>query len=147
MANVYVDIKASLLKMCNDMFASSPEQVQIFDFDAHATIEEFPEADLVGIAEYQIENLDRHYIITAMITVCTTAEDDQIVKLTQYINTIFDTLIPGYRTIPVVDSNTGVSRGNLVVMDNVKALPVGRTSTRPLQMVAVSFASAFHQTS
>lgn len=144
-SDVYNSVCASLLKYCKDFIAenSTTQSFRVHDFDAFASENELPVEDLVGICEYSIENMDRHYITTVMFVVCTTAEDDALQKLRPVVGRLFGKLKPGSGEIQVVDATSGSIMGNLTVMDSVKVLPVARTDTRPVQMIAVSFASSF----
>ena len=144
MTDVFNDVKASLLKYCKDVIDRNNLQGFVnFDFDAHATIHQWPDKDLVGVGEYSITNEDKHYHVTCLIAVSTRANDSQLQKLSNVIGCIFKELEPGFGGIQVVDSKTGQLRGNLVVMDDVSVLPVARADTRPIQMIAVRLGSSF----
>lgn len=142
---VLLDIKASLLKYCNDFIISQGATATVinFDFDAHATQEQWPDKDLVGIAELGVSNHTDHYVTTLMIGVCTRSDDKELQRLSPLIAELFDKLKPGDMEVKIVDYQTGMIKGGLVVMDHVNLMPVGRTNTRPVQFIAVQLASSF----
>jgi len=144
--NTFIDIKSSLLKYCKDVIARYPSIMPgwtVFDFDSHASVNEMPNTDVLGIMEYSVSNHDNHYYVTCMITVCTKSDDAQLKRLHPAMNALFGELKPGWGGIQVVNSNTGDAVGNLKVMENVTALPVGRADNRPIQMIAVELGSSF----
>jgi len=140
----YFDIQQSLLKYCNDFISKNNlTDFQVFDFDSHGSINNLPDFHLLGIGEFEIENDSNKYYTTCSITVCTKADDATLIKLRPVIDQLFTELKPGCTDIKVVNGNTGKLVGNMVVMDNVAVLPVARTETRPLQMIAIRLASSF----
>lgn len=143
--DVYNDVAASLLKYCNDFITrnSINATFKVYDFDAFGAESELPPENLIGIAEYSIENVDRQYYATCMLVVCTKASDDALKLLRSTVGQLFKDLPVDKKTISIVGATTGTVTGNFVVMDNIKVLPVARTDTRPLQMIAVSFGTAF----
>lgn len=146
--DVYNNVSSSLIKYCNGFITrhSLTSTCEPFDFDAHAVEGEMPEKDLIGIGEYTIENVDQHYMITALVCVCTMADDANLKRLRKITGLLFSELKPGDTSIKVVDiggSPVGQYIGNLVIMDNVKALQIARSNTRPIQMIAVQFGSSF----
>lgn len=143
--DVYNNIAASIKKHCKGFIDNDADFLgfQTYDFDAFATENDMPSAPLIGIAEYSLENLDRQYIVTCMICICTTAEDTALKLIRKLTGKLMTDLQVGAGHIRIVNATTGVDLGNLVIMDNVKALPVARTDTRPVQMIAISFGAAF----
>lgn len=143
--DVYNNVSSSLIKFCSDFIEDNGFSLTTvpFDFDAHATVAEFPEKDLIGISEYMIENIDRQYIVSALICVCTQADDSNLQRLRPLIGGLFGKLIVGSSPVIVVDSEIGVPLGHLTVLESVKVLPVSRSITRPLQMIGVHFGSSF----
>ena len=138
MASVYNNCKASLLKYCTSMAPN----LKTTDFDSHASVEKWPDSDLIGIAEYSIENQQEMYEITVMIAVSSKADDVQMDRMLPVVNTIFDDLVP-LKRIDIVDATSGAVIGNFVVTGSVHVLPPARTKTRPVIMIAVSLAATF----
>ena len=145
MTDVYNNIAASLKKYCNDFITSNSvySSFKVYDFDAFGSESQLPDSNLIGIAEYSVQNVERMYIVTCAIVVCTKADDDAIKNLRKTVGVMFDKFQPGNTDIPIVNADTGTTIGNLVVMDDVKVFPVARTQTRPVQLIGVSFGASF----
>jgi hypothetical protein len=139
----YFDIQQSLLKYCNEFIKKNNLDFEVFDFDSHGSINSLPDSNLLGIGEFEIENDSNRYYTTCSFVICTKADDAALVKLRPVVDKLFSQLTPGSIDIKVVTGTTGKLIGNMVVMDNVTVLPVARTETRPLQMIAVRLASSF----
>jgi len=142
---IYTDVKKSILKFCKDYIENNglASKFDVFDFDAHATINELPNKDLIGIGEFSIENNSEMYTVTCYIAVCTKADDKNLARLTPVIDGLFDLLRPGHKAMDVVrqSGNTVQTLGQLVLMESVSVLPVARTETRPIQMLAIQLGS------
>lgn len=140
----YFDIQQSLLRYCKEFISKNNLQdFEVFDFDSHGSINHLPDSHLLGIGEFEIENDSNKYYTTCSITVCTKADDSALTILRPVIDKLFTELTPGSVEVKVVNGSTGKLAGNMVVMDNVTVLPVARTETRPLQMIAIRLASSF----
>lgn len=138
--NPYQDIHTSILAYCKGFLTRhSLTGFEVFDFDAHAMIKEMPNKHLIGISDYSIENQTDMYVVTCVLAVCT-YNDTNLKILYDTMGKMFAELRPGAtgERFAVVDAN-GIKRGYMTVMDNVMAMPVGRTDTRPFQGIAISF--------
>lgn len=143
MSDVFNDIHSSLLRFCNDFISSKLlQEFEVFDFDAHATIERLPSKHLLGVAEYGLVNEDKTYTVTCMILVSTLSTDGGNKILKKVVGQLYDALRPG-TNIPAVRSSDGQLTGHLVVKSPVEALPVMITEGRPVQGIAVSMGSSF----
>lgn len=141
MSNAYSDIHRSLLAYCkNFLTRNSVSGFQVYDFEAHAATMELPGVDLIGLAEYSIENQKDMYEITCLIAVCTKSDDANLTRLRPVVGKLFAELTPGATgaKFEVLDA-AGLRRGYMTVMDNVMVMPVGDTKTRPFQTIAVRF--------
>jgi hypothetical protein len=147
MSNAYEDVNRSILAYLNGFLSrNSIQDFQVFDFDSHASLQQLPEKDLIGMGDYSIENKKDQYMVTCTIIVCTQADDAYLERLRPVVGKLFNELTPGATgaRFPVVDPS-GVTRGFLTVADDTMVLPVGNTKTRPLQAIAVSFAVGYQQ--
>ena len=146
MSGPYLDINRSLAAYCkNFLTRNGITGFQVFDFDAHATINELPaDKHLIGISDYSIENQKDMYMVTCVIAVCTLSTDKNLDVLRGCIDKLYTELKPGAsgETMTVVDSS-GLKRGYLTVGGDVMALPIGRTETRPFQGIAISFGAGY----
>lgn len=146
MSGPYADINRSLAAYCNKFLTrNSLTGFEVFDFDAHTTINELPgDKHLIGISDYSIENQKDMYLITCVIAVCTLSTDKNITVLRDCIDKLFTELKPGAtgENLAIVDSN-GIKRGYLTVGGDVLALPIGRTETRPFQGIAITFGAGY----
>ena len=146
MSGPYLDINRSLAAYCkNFLIRNNITGFDVFDFDAHATINELPaDKHLIGISDYSIENQKDTYVITCVIAVCTLSSDKNITVLRDTVDKLYNELKPGAsgENFKIVDS-TGLKRGYLTVAGDVMALPIGRTETRPFQGIAISFGAGY----
>lgn len=144
--NPYQDIHTSILAYCKGFLTrNSITGFQVFDFDAHAVTQELPvDKHLIGLADYSIENQTDMYAVTCVIAVCTLSTDNDLKVLYDTMGKLFAELRPGAsgERFAILDS-TGLKRGYMTIHDNVMAMPVGRTDTRPFQGIAISFGAGY----
>lgn len=137
--NDYENARSSILRFCKDfstkMHADGIATLQVHDFDSHGDINELPEVDLVGPAEFGFEVQDDLYIITTMIGI-STINDMGIFRLNKLTGLLFQRLYPN-SLISYVDADDGSIVGKMRVMDGTRALPVARTrQLRPMKFIA-----------
>lgn len=137
--NIQYDVRSSLLKMCKDFITqNSLTGYEVFDFDAHAGVNDLPNNHLIGIAEYSLGEMSDTYEGECMVIICTKQDDTNLKELYPNTSKMFARLKAG-RTIPVVQSDDGVVIGNLKVHSGTEAMSVARTKARPLQAINISF--------
>ena len=137
--DVQFDVGKSLIKMCNDFIVSnSLTDFQVFDFDAHASLNELPETNLIGIAEYSLTELGGYYSGSCMVIVSTKQSDSDLTVLRPVVSKMFNR-VKSDSVITVVEGDTGSVLGNLKVMAGTEAMAVARTKSRPLQAMNISF--------
>ena len=140
--NYFGALEASLVKFCADLIEDNAwDTFKPFDYDTHATLNEFPTSDLLGIGELSVTNNTETYDGTVTIAVCTMADDGYLEKLRTVIGQVFTELKPGTH-ITCVDPITGVEIGKIIVQTGVTVLPVGTSRARPFQAIAFRFGSA-----
>lgn len=143
--NVYENAWASVLKFSNDFAARMKLQghsadLEVFDFDAFGGVDELPEKDLVGPAEFQFETSGGLFTITMMIGVSTN-NDKNGFRVNKLAAELFNALLPN-RLFPYVDASTGAPVGKMKVKDGTAVLAMARDSkSRPLKFVAVTVAT------
>lgn len=145
--SAYLDVNRSILAYLKGFLSrNSITGFQVFDFDAHATHQELPASDLIGISQYSIENMKDLYMVTCMILVCTLSDDADLTRLHGPIDKLFGELVPGTSgtLLQVVDAS-GTKKGYMTVADDVMVMPVGETETRPIQAIAIKFAVGYLQ--
>lgn len=146
MSNIYLDTKASLLVQCKQLITNNPtllEDFQVFDFDSHASQESWPTGKhLLGTVELGIENLKDMYLVTGSFMVAQKEDKQDISKLDQVINLLFDTFSPD-KAINIIKSTDGLERGRMIFMTGTKILPVVRAKSRPCQMVMFEAGTSF----
>lgn len=146
MSGPYADMNRSLAAyLKNFLTRKNITGFQVFDFDAHATVNELPgDKHLIGISDYSIENQKDMYMITCVIAVCTLSTDKNLSVLRDTIDKLFSELRPGAKSenLIVVDES-GLKRGYLTVGEDVMVLPIGRTETRPFQGIAITFGAGY----
>lgn len=144
MADIYRDIHSSLLKYCKDFVAAnySSTGFQIFDFDAHGSVNDLPAVPLIGVAEYALTDNVSLYEGECSIIVATQQDDYNLKLLRPVISKLFDALKANSH-INVIRSSDGQIIGRLVLKEGVSVSPVARTKTRPLQAINLMFGSSF----
>lgn len=142
---LYKVLKTSTLAYCKGFLTrnTSITNTDVFDFDSHASLQELPEKDLIGISEFSVENSGDTYYVNCIVTICTKSDDSNILRLTNIMDKMFSEIRPGATgdKFKVVDS-AGTRLGNFTVKSPVEATPVMKSKTRPIQGIMVSLAIA-----
>lgn len=139
---MYLNVKASLLKYCKEFNQRHSLGFDIFDFDAHTTINELPDVDLIGIGDYSLDNDGELITVSCLIGVVTKADDHNLNRLSPVIDKLITELYPNKvdSDLVVVTATDGLPYGQLKLTGQIAALPVSRTmQARPYQTVAVTF--------
>jgi len=140
--NLHQDVHSSLLKMCKDFITDNGlTGFQVFDFDAHASLNEIPEQHLVGVGEYALREDVDSYQGECMIIISTLQTDANLKVLRPAVSKMFARLKAG-RDIQLVQSTNALSLGNLRIKEGTEAMPVARTESRPLVGINISFGLA-----
>jgi len=142
MSGIYLDVQSSLLAFCKETKeAISLDDFQVFDFDSNATLNKLPDADLIGIAEYSLENDEETHIGSCSFVVCTLADDANLRRLRPVVDYLYSKLEPGF-AIPIVRTVDGEPIGQAIVMRPTAALPLTTTEVRPLIEIVLRFGLA-----
>lgn len=142
MSGIYLDVQSSLLAFCKQTKEYlSLDAFEIFDFDSNASLNKLPATDLIGIAEYSLENDEETHTGACSFVVCTLADDANLRRLRPVVDYLYSKLEPGF-SIPIIRTIDGELIGNAVVMRPVGALPVTTTEVRPLIEIVVRFGLA-----
>ena len=145
-ADIQLNLRASLLKMCNDfIFDNTLTDFENFDFDAHAGIQDLPNTHLIGISELSLTEDKELYYGECMAMICTKQDDTNLKNLYPVNSKLFDALRAD-KSYPLVDSSNGQTIGRIVVKLGTTSLPVAFTKSRPLQVIAFSFGVVLNQT-
>lgn len=134
---VMMDIDASIKRFCVDWGNAQISVLVYEDFDAHADESTIPPGDLIGTSGLALATSHPFIDVDIMIGVATEV-DTNLLRLRELVARLFQRLQPLQR-IDVLDYQTGEKKGNLIVQDGVRVLPVGGTSARPVQYVMVGF--------
>lgn len=134
---ILMDVDASLKRFCVQFGASFTPSLAYEDFDAHADESTVPPGDLIGTSGLSLSTSAPFVDVEVMIGI-TTTNDTNILRLREMVATLFERLQPT-KTIDVLDYKTGGKKGNMIVQDGVRVLPVGGNHSRPLQYVMVGF--------
>ena len=140
--NIQLDVGASLLALCKQFIIDEGlRDFQVFDFDTHTVTQDFPDTNLVGVAEYSLIEDEGLYTGHCMFIVSTLQDDMQLSTLKPTVSKLFNRLKSG-STAPVVEMATGLEIGNIKTMLGTEASAVSRTKGRPLQAINVHFGVA-----
>lgn len=131
----YRNFHSSILKFCKDF--GQTNGLSIIDFEAHANINELPDAHLLGPGEFEITNDDGLYYITTTLGV-STFNDTNLGKLRSVIDRLFAEIKPG-RTLDWYYADDASKGGKMTITSPVSVMPVVRQAqNRPLQFIGIS---------
>ncbi len=140
--NEYRDTFASLIRFCQD-FALDMQgrgvNLKVMNLDAMNDPQEWPDQDVIGIAEFDFGIDDGTLGVDMMIAV-STVEDTNNFRLNDVMNQLVNLLIPG-RRINLYDGANGKLRGFLAVQNGTRVAPPMKAKTRAIQPIMVSLLS------
>lgn len=139
---IYRNLHTSLMRFCVDMAQQWTENTPTFlNFDASGDEHQLPKADVIGILGLSLD-LDDHLFTGTVQLGYSTWDDTNLFRLVERVDTLLELLKPSNK-LPIYDStNSGDTlKGWVVVENGTRVLPVVRGVTRPIQFIAVRFAS------
>lgn len=136
---VMMDIDASIKRFCVDWSEAQTSALSYEDFDAHADESTVPPGDLIGTSGLAL-TVSHPFIDVDIMIGISTESDTNLLRLRELVARLFQRLQP-LQKIDVLDFQTGEKKGNLIVQDGVRVLPVGGDQARPVQYVMVGFKS------
>ena len=145
MSNTYQDIKTTLYAICKSYLTGKPysSNTEIFDFEANIAVTKWPDKKvLIGIGDISIQNTGETHMVSCSFCVSTTPNDSNLELMTEVIGGLYDKFKPGKKVADILDP-TGQVVGCFVTAKDVTLLPVGKTSTRPLQEIGVQFSVSY----
>lgn len=137
---MYENFWGSIVSFCNDVADSRKVlyptvDIEYIDWEAHANIQELPDADLIGSTAVTFtEEAPEIFSMSFTIGVSTHASDKSLFRLRNYVGEIFSRLRPGQQ-IPFYDSVTAAQIGWLNITDGTMVMPMTRADVRPLQFI------------
>ncbi len=134
---ILMDIDASIKRFCVDWGAAQSSPLTYEDFDAHADDTSVPNVELIGTSGLAVATIHGFVDVDIMIGI-STITDTNLLRLREMIARLYQRLQP-LRTIDVLDFQTGIKKGNLIVRDGVRVLPVGGEDSRVVQYVMIGF--------
>lgn len=140
--NEYRDTFASLIRFCQDFstdMAASGFNLKVMNLDAMADPQEWPDQDVIGVAEFDFE-LDDGTIQVDLMVAVSTFEDTNNFRLNELLNHLVNRLLPNQR-IKLLNANNGAARGFLYVRNGTRVAPPFKSTTRAIQPVMVSLLS------
>lgn len=135
----YMNCCVSIAKVCKDF--GDANGLTVYDFDAHATVSELPNADIIGPMEIEVENDEGMLTVMGMIGI-SLREDLNLFRLRPLVAKLFRDLSPN-NTFGLYDAETSKKYGIMKILNGTQVLPVVRSKNRPIQFVA--FAAATDQ--
>ena len=139
----YLNVRASLLRFCTQFIQDNfPNQFSTVDFDAHTSLNDLPDNNVIGISEFVFKEDTEMYEGAVNFMVMTTADDKNLQNLLPAIGKLFNVTLTT-KEIEVVDREDATVLGNLIVKGGTTVSPVARNEARPLQGVFVSFGASF----
>lgn len=143
MRDPFTDIQASLFAFCKafaaEMMAADVANLEVFKFDAHADINQYPETDLIGPAALSID-IDDGMVEAMTVLGISTMDDQNTFRLDALIGQLLRRVKTG-TVIALKDSETGQPYGTLKVQGQIRVLPVELTKIRPFRGIAIQVGS------
>ena len=139
---IVADVWGSIIKLTNGMIldfkADYPlVDIRLIDWEAHANLNELPDADLIGPTALAIsEEAPELFRVSFAMGVSTYQTDTNLFRMRDYLGRIFERLRYN-RKIDVYDANTAVKKGQLYITDGTTLTPMTRAEVRPFQYVQV----------
>lgn len=137
MANgTYLNMHSSLLRFCKTMageFVANniTDKCSVFDFESHASIEDLPSEDMVGLSHFSLDIDDPLITGDVMITVAVGSDDKNLQRLRPMIDHLYETF-KKEKHVELVDSDTGACYGYMRLKDKMYISPVEKNTIRPV---------------
>lgn len=143
--SVYENVFASLLKYCGDFIEKKNiDNCENFDFDSHGSINQLPDSDLIGIAEYSLVEAQGLYYATCAIVVCTRSDDSQLKRMRKIVDAFSGELKVGFEGIKLVSSEDAKLIGHGKVMDEIEFMPPAKQAdSRPVLLINLEVGCTF----
>lgn len=137
---MYLDLHASLLRFCADMRDNMGSLIPSYvNFDAAWDEAELPDGPIIGNMGLTFE-CDDQFIEGSFQVGFSTKNDENLFELVKAVNTIHQRLLPTSK-LKIYDATTGVEKGHMVILNGTRVMPVAGSKTRPIQFIAVQFAT------
>jgi hypothetical protein len=139
---IVADVWGSIIKLTNDMILDLKSDypytdIRLIDWEAHANINELPDADLIGPTALAIsEDEPEIFRVSFAMGVSTYQTDTNLFRMRDYLNRIFDRLRYD-KQIDLYDANSAAKKGKLYVTTGTTLSPMTRAEVRPFQYVQV----------
>ncbi len=144
-AELVIDIKSSIIKWSLAKIAelralhSDFNTLQFLDWDAHSSIPELPDTDLLGPAGIGITEDNGIYEIMMSIGFSST-KDPNLFRITRMASSVFadflsEKQIPIFRSATAVSGQTPTTVGFIVFTSGTQLVPMSRAENRALQFV------------
>ena len=137
---MYRDLQVSLMRFCNDLKSNFGATIPEFiNFDAAWDESQLPDSPVLGYMGLTFE-VDDQFVEGSFQIGFTTKNDENLFLLSESINKILLRLLPTSK-LKIYDATTGSEKGFMVVRNGTRVMPVAGSKTRPIQFVAVQFAT------
>ncbi|RUU78135.1 hypothetical protein [Mesorhizobium sp. M7A.F.Ca.MR.362.00.0.0] len=110
------------------------ESMQMFDWEAHANIEEAPALHLIGPASLAIDELSNGIYSATFVIGVGSFKDDGLFVHRKMVDFLFKSLKSGTR-LSVFDSTTEQPYSWLKIVDGTSVAPMTKANTRALQFI------------
>lgn len=136
------DLHVSLTNMLDGFrqtqFSEHGFDLEIVDFDAHADDSTLPTKDLLGLSSFSAETDGFTYVM--VLVGVSTYNDFNLVRHREIISALYEKVRPE-STHKVYNATTGAVKGFMKVDGGIKLMPISNSNARPLQFIAVAFAT------
>ncbi|MBC2806551.1 hypothetical protein ACCS91_33425 [Rhizobium ruizarguesonis] len=141
---MYENLWGSIVAFANDVIDDRKPihpnaKIRYVDWEAHANIQELPEADLIGTTAITFtEDEPEMFHGSFTIGVSTYGNDHHLFRLRNYVGEVFKRLRPTSK-IGFYDHQTLEQKGWLHIVDGTIVMPMTRADVRPLQFIQCQF--------
>jgi hypothetical protein len=136
---IYANLWGSIIKLSQELITTVTNAgvgtPQLLDWEAHANIQELPNADLIGPTTLGFIEEDK-VISVSFAMAASSYNDVNLFRHRAMMGHIFERLRPEMR-IPYYDANTAQVIDHLIITDGTTLAPMSQVEPRPWQLVMV----------
>ena len=126
---------SSIIVFCQQIIQALPTPVTFIDWEAHANIEELPDADLLGPTAVAItDGGPGEQSVSFAVGVCTYEGDRNLFRHREIMAAVFERMRPE-RKLTFYDASAGSEESVLVFLPGTTVSPMSRAKSRPWQFV------------
>lgn len=129
-----------LMDTIDEIKASGVSDLMFMNMDAHAEIAEWPNQDILGLAQFGMR-FDNQMVEVDVALGVSPWQDTHLFRHTLIMNRLVNKVVPT-TSHPVYHADTGEKLGFMVVQNGSMVKGMERTESRPLQFIICTFSTS-----